>query len=103
MLSRAQGYAGFPLPGEGYDGYETYNRLMPVVSLLLVAGLAGLHAAQREAYGRRRGGGFVASFVGAALMVLGDAAEFWLFTTQTHAAANGRLRGGSSCWGCSLA
>ncbi|MBA2617572.1 MAG: hypothetical protein H0U91_05310 [Rubrobacter sp.] len=83
-------YVGVPLFGERYESYETYNRLMPIVLLLLMAGLAGFHAAQRGAYGRQGRIGVVASSVGLALMVVGNAAEFWLFTTQAYAEANGR-------------
>lgn len=73
-----------------YETYETHNRLMSVVLLLLLAGLLGFHAAQRERHGRWGGIGFVLSFAGLALMIVGNAAEFWLFTTQPYAELNGR-------------
>lgn len=89
-------YVGVPIFGERYEGYEAYNRLMPIVLLLLMAGLSGFHAAQRGGYGGRAG--FIASFVGLALMVVGNVAEFWLFTTQAYAEANGR----QASWGLFL-
>jgi len=91
-------YVGVPLFGERYESYETYNRLMPIVLLLLMAGMVGFHAAQRGAYGGRGRAGFVASFVGLALMVVGNASEFWLFTMQAYAEANGR----QASWGVFL-
>ena len=91
-------YVGVPLVGERYESYETYNRLMPVVLLLLMAGLACYHAAQRGLYGRPGTVGFIACFVGLVLMVVGNVAEFWLFTTQAYAEANGR----QASWGVFL-
>ncbi len=83
-------YVGVYFVGERYETYEAYNRLMPVVLLLLLAGLAGAHAAQGRAHGRSGRTGFVLASVGLVAMIAGNAAEFWLFTTQPYAEANGR-------------
>jgi len=38
-------------PSPSYERYEAYNRVMPVILPLLVAGLLGFHAAQKGGYG----------------------------------------------------
>ena len=83
-------YVGVYFVGERYENYEAYNRLMPVVLLLLLAGLAGADAAQARAHGRMGRTGFVVASVGLVAMIAGNAAEFWLFTTQPYAEVNGR-------------
>ncbi len=58
--------------------WEDYNRMLPAVLLLLLAGLAGL----RVRYAGRSGSlgkvGFAVALVGLALMLAGNVVEFWV-------------------------
>lgn len=83
-------YVGAYLVGWGapssaeYGAYETYNRSMPVVLVLLLAGLVGAHALQREAYGWLGRVGFVVASVGLLVMIAGNVAEFWVFSEEAY-------------------
>lgn len=84
-------FVGYGAPGTlAYERYEAYNRLLPLVLLLVMAGFLGLHAAQRRSYGRLGRAGFVTALVGLALAGAGSVGEFWVFTNQPYGQANGR-------------
>lgn len=76
-------YAGAYLAGSG--GYEAYNRLMPAVLLLLAVGLLAFYAVQNA---RSRGwvgrAGLVVTLVGLLMMIVGNVAEFWVFTEEAY-------------------
>ena len=59
-------------------GWEDYNKLLPIVLLLLLVGLTGLTAK----HGRRSGSlgrvGLVVALFGLGLMLLGNVGEFWI-------------------------
>ncbi len=89
-----------------YDGYEGYNRLMPFVLVLLLAGQTGAYAqlrrnnklagstgldpVQRRLYGRIGLVGFVLAALGLLVMMAGNVAEFWAFTDDAY--GRGTLR-----------
>jgi len=89
-----------------YEGYEGYNRLMPFVLVLLLAGLtgayaqlrrnhtlassAGLDPVQRRLYGWIGLVGFVLAALGLLVMIAGNVAEFWAFTDEAY--GRGTLR-----------
>lgn len=78
-------FVGWGVPSNPeYDAYETYNRLMPVVLVLLLVGLAGAHALQRRTYGWLGTAGFAVASVGLGAMIAGNAAEFWAFTEEAY-------------------
>ena len=58
--------------------WEDYNKLLPIVLLLLLVGLTGLTAK----HGRRSGSlgrvGLVVALFGLGLMLLGNVGEFWI-------------------------
>lgn len=89
-----------------YDGYEAYNRLMPFVLVLLLAGLTGAYAqlrrsnklagstgldrVQHRLYGWIGLVGFVLAALGLLVMIAGNVAEFWAFTDDAY--GRGTLR-----------
>ena len=76
-------YVGAYLAGSG--GYEAYNRLMPAVLILLAVGLLAFYAAQNA---RSRGwvgrAGLVVALGGFLVMIVGNVAEFWVFTEEAY-------------------
>lgn len=74
---------GNPASSE-YGAYEIYNRLMPAVLVLLLAGLVGTHKLQRNVYGRLGKTGFVLASIGLLGMIAGNVAEFWIFTEEAY-------------------
>ncbi len=79
-------YVGVSLVGG--TGYGTYNRLMPVVLLLLAVGLLGVHAAQNGSHGRVGRAGFVVALVGLLVMIAGNVADFWVFAERGYGPAS---------------
>lgn len=89
-----------------YEGYEAYNRLMPFVLVLLLAGLTGAYAqlrrnnklagstgldpVQHRLYRRIGLVGFVLAALGLLVMIAGNVAEFWAFTDDAY--GRGTLR-----------
>ncbi len=87
-------FVGWGVPSSPeYDTYETYNRLMPIVLLLLMVGLAGAHALQRGVYGWLGKAGFALASMGLVVMIIGNVAEFWAFTEEAY--RSGSLRDGA--------
>ena len=85
-------YVGASLVGSG--GYETYNRLMPAVLLLLAVGLLAFYAAQKRSHGWVGRAGFVVALVGLLVMIVGNVVEFWAFTEEAYGPATLR----NSAW-----
>lgn len=89
VLSMAGGVAAVPLitaltltgwgtPGTAaYQTYELLNRLMAFSLLLMMAGWMGLFLVMPRGYGRWA---VLLALAGATFMVIGNAAEFWLFS-----------------------
>ena len=79
-------YVGVSLVGGA--GYGTYNRLMPIVLVLLAVGLLALDAAQRGSHGPLGRLGLVVALVGLVVMIAGNVAEFWAFTEEAYGASS---------------
>ncbi len=78
-------------PGSSaYASYETWNRLWPLGLLLMGLGFSGLYILVRELANRLVRIGAWLTFIGFALMIVGNAAEFWLFSDQAYGEMNGR-------------
>jgi hypothetical protein len=75
--------------------YDAYNRMFVAPLLLLLVGLLGLSV--RRAGGRRRLArtGIVMAFAGCALLIAGNAAEFWLVLVQSKPNANAAYQSGA--------
>jgi cell division protein FtsW (lipid II flippase) len=73
-----------------YTLYESKNRLMAGVFVLLLLGFAGLRRAQGAPAGRLGGAGFVLVGLGWAMMITGTVLEFWFFTHLPYGALNAR-------------
>ncbi len=72
---------GWGAPGTAaYMEYETANRLMLVPLLIHLAGWA----LELRSSGR---GAAIAGTIGAAMLVLGNAGEFWLFSAEPYSSA----------------
>ena len=66
------------------DGYQAYNRLMPVVLVLLAVGLFAFHTAQEGSQGLVGTAGLVVALAGLAVMIGGNVAEFWAFSEEAY-------------------
>ena len=77
-------------PSPAYERYEAYNRVMPLILPLLVAGLLAFHATQKGSHGWLRRAGLIIALIGFTLLLVGNVAEFWGFNTQPYGEANGR-------------
>lgn len=81
-LSFAFAFTGWGEPGtDAYRTYELLNRITGVALLLMAGSWLGL--ARRVPAGYGRGAAWVA-FIAAIVMVIGNTAEFWLFTDQPY-------------------
>ncbi|CAA9287353.1 MAG: hypothetical protein AVDCRST_MAG93-3636, partial [uncultured Chloroflexia bacterium] len=86
-----QGFGGGgEVGGPSFDPYVFFNRLLPLILLPVLAGFAGLHAAQRKSDGGLGAVGFAVVLVGLALVVAGSVGEFWFFYDQPYGQPNGR-------------
>ena len=75
-------YVGASLVGG--ENYQTYNRLMPIVLLLLAVGLVAFYAAQKGSHRLLGTTGFVVALVGLFVMIAGNVVEFWAFTEEAY-------------------
>ncbi len=75
-------YVGASLVGSG--AYETYNRLMPAVLVLLAVGLLAFYAVQNASHGWVGRVGFVVAVVGLVVMIAGNMVEFWTFSEEAY-------------------
>ena len=79
---------GWGSPGTAvYQTYEVLNRRMAGALLLMTAGWLGMVLWLPKGYGRLAA---VVAFISSLLMVIGVAAEFWLYTDLPYAEANMR-------------
>ena len=77
---------GWGRPGSfAYQTYEMLNRRMAAALLLMAAGWLGMVLWLPKGYGRWAA---VITFISSLLMVVGVAAEFWLYTDLPYAEAN---------------
>lgn len=83
---------GWGEPGTAaYQIYEMLNRLTSISLLLMVAGWLGLVLVIQPGYGRW---GAILALIGSIAMLIGNAAEFWLFSDQPYSDP-GNLRSAS--------
>jgi hypothetical protein len=79
---------GWGRPGSfAYQTYEILNRRMAAALLLMAAGWLGMVLWLPKGYGRWAA---VVTFISSMLMMVGVAAEFWLYTDLPYAEANMR-------------
>jgi hypothetical protein len=71
-----------------YRSYEVFNRLMALPLLLIGVGVVGVYLYQRHQLGLFGTAAFVVLLTGIVLMVVGNGAEFWLFTDLPYAQGN---------------
>lgn len=83
---------GWGEPGSAaYSRYEIYNRIAPVVLILLLAATQYARHILRGILGRTGSAGSHLASAGLAVMAAGSALEFWAFTESAY--APGSLRG----------
>jgi hypothetical protein len=81
-LITAFALTGWGEPGTAaYQTYESLNRLTSIALLLMISGWLGLVVVIQPGYGRW---GAILALVGSVAMLIGSAAEFWLFTDQPY-------------------
>lgn len=79
------------VPGTtAYGQYELFNRLWTPGLLLIGLGYVGLYRLLLLQLSKSQRGGFKALFVGLGMMLVGNWAEFWLFSEQSYATGIGR-------------
>ncbi len=72
-------------PGtRAYEGYQLWNRLWTPALLLMALGFLGLFLSLRASLTRWAYSGLAATLIGFALMMMGNFAEFWIFTTESY-------------------
>ncbi len=82
---------GWGVPGTlQYTLYESKNRLMAGVFVLLLLGCVGLWRAARAPTARLGRIGFALVCLGWAMMITGTVLEFWFFTHQPYGVLNAR-------------
>ncbi|MFO7682369.1 MAG: hypothetical protein R6X34_20200 [Chloroflexota bacterium] len=85
----------FP-PDFGYPGslaylyYQWYNRLWSPALLLMTCGFLAFYRTCRQQETAVTRWAFTAVFLGFGLMIAGNTAEFWFFTTQPYGELNAR-------------
>ena len=85
-------WIGWGEPGSAaYARYELYNRMAPLMLLLLLAATQYAHRLLRGVYGRAGSAGSHLASAGLLVMAAGSALEFWAFTGSAY--APGSLRG----------
>jgi hypothetical protein len=76
---------GWGEPGSArYERYELYNRIVPAVLLLLLAGIQGAHRILYKRYNRWASIGRYIICLGLTLMIIGSVLEFWIFTETSY-------------------
>ncbi len=82
--------SGWGPPGTtDYARYELWNRLRTPALLGMAFGFSGFSLALRPALSRTAKGGFACFVIGFALMIIGNIAEFWIFTTVPYSDGQG--------------
>jgi hypothetical protein len=79
-----------PPGSKAYLVYEARNRLIPASLLLIGAGVVALHFILRDNTGRLGRVSVTLSLSGVALMLVGNVAEFWLFSGLAYGPMNAR-------------
>ncbi|HZQ06518.1 MAG TPA: hypothetical protein VFD70_08045 [Anaerolineae bacterium] len=78
-------------PGtDAYIRYEFWNRLFTPAMAGMAVGLCGLALALRASLTRIATIGFATALLGFALMILGNVAEFWMFTNLPYSMGEGQ-------------
>ncbi len=79
-------------PGtDAYFIYESRNRIIPFLLILIALGIVAAYLALRSNLGRLGDLSFILSVSGAALMLVGNVSEFWFFSSQPYGQVNARL------------
>jgi hypothetical protein len=80
---------GWDAPGTAaYRGYEAFSRLMALPLILVGVGIVGIYLYQQHRLGRFGTASFVVLLMGIVLMVIGNGAEFWLFSDLPYVQGN---------------
>ena len=82
----------FP-PAETRECEVFMNRLWTPALLGMLLGIVGLFLTMRPSLTRTAKGGFIAWLAGFALMIIGNFAEYWLFSDLPHEGPDGFIRG----------
>ena len=67
-----------------YERYELFNRLWTPGLLLVLLGFVGFYRSLRHRFAGGQRGGMIAVLIGLTMMIIGNAAEFWLFSEQSY-------------------
>lgn len=73
-----------------YERYELFNRLWTPGLLLMLLGFVGFYRSFRPRFTVSQRGGAIAMLIGLTMMVMGNWAEFWLFSEQSYTTGVGR-------------
>ena len=93
------GSADWGPPGtSAYGTYQTANRLVSLPIVLLIVGVLSLGVMRRGRMTWLERAGWAVTLSGSVLLLVGNVAEFWVFTSRTYAdqARNGSWR--LFCW-----
>ncbi len=103
VMFMAAGSVEWGPPGtEAYDSYQTMNRLVTVPAVLLVVGVFATGFQGRQSLGVFGWMAWLRGLAGSLLVLAGNVAEFWLFTSRSYGDSARNLAWGSFVLGVAL-
>jgi hypothetical protein len=103
VMFMAAGSVEWGPPGtEAYDTYEMMNRLVTIPSVLLVVGVFGTGFQARSHLGAFGWVSWLFGLAGSLLVLVGNVAEFWIYTSRSYSDEARNLAWGSFVLGGAL-
>ena len=103
VMFMAAGSSEWGPPGtEAYDSYQMMNRLVAVPAALLVVGVLAIGFQGRKSLGVLGWVSWLLGLAGSLLVLAGNVAEFWMFTSRAYGDPVRNLAWGSFMLGVAL-
>ncbi len=103
VMFMAAGSVEWGPPGtEAYDTYQTRNRLATVPAVLLVVGVFATGFQARNNLGSLGWVSWLVGLAGSLLVLVGNFAEFWIYTSRSYGDGARNLAWGSFVLGVAL-
>ena len=103
VMFMAAGSVEWGPPGtEAYDTYQMMNRLVTIPAVLLVVGVFGTGFQARSHLGTFGWVSWLLGLAGSLLVLVGNVAEFWIYTSRSYGDEARNLAWGSFVLGVAL-